>query len=181
MGVSFSQWEFVKEENGISVFQKKLPGYSTPAFKAEMNVGSSEKDAFSVLERMERYTDWLPLIKSIQILEEETNTTIAYVTVDAPWPLKDRDGYFRYTFHPESYELEVTALANYRPIHNKFVRIKQSNSSWKIEKATNGQTRVTYQSHTELDKMIPQWLIKSQLVKIPILSLTGFSKEVEKK
>ena len=173
------EWELVKEKDGIKVFQQKMENTQPASFKGEMYLSNSKQEAYNILQNMNNYKNWLPMLNHMEIIDSTANIKIAYVIIDAPWPLKDRDGYFQYTFNNNSTSLEIKALKNYQPKRRNLVRIQNSNSQWKIKAFADKQIKVIYESNTEIDDAIPKWLVRSKLISIPFESLLGLRTQLK--
>lgn len=173
------EWTLVKSKNGIQVYQRGVENSKTPAFKGVTDINSSSEAVFQALKAMEKYVDWLPMVKSLKIVEQAGNKAITYVIIDAPWPLTDRDGYFEYLFDESAKTVRVTSLPKYKSESKDLVRIGKSTSKWSIEKKAEGKVRVNYESHTELQNNIPQWLVRSKLISVPFNSLEGLIQQLK--
>ncbi len=177
--VELADWEFVREKDGIALYQRVVPGSDIPAFRGVVTMEASPTKVLNVLSNADRYVDWLPQVDQMEIVEEGKDYFIGYVVAEAPWPVSNRDGYFKYTFDFEEKEIRIKALNDYQPEKSGYVRIKKSESTWKIIEDKEQQITVIYQSHTEPGGGIPNWMIRSKMISIPYQSLKGLQKQLK--
>ena len=92
LGVKGQEWSFVKEEDGISLYQRIEPGTSLKAYKGVAVLNEKLEDVSDLLVDFEAYNKWVKDISGMKTLKETGDSVfIYYLEYDLPWPVTNRD------------------------------------------------------------------------------------------
>jgi len=179
--VEVQDWELRKEKDGIRVFIKKIPDSPMNAFRGEMELVSTLDKIESLFKDVARFTEWSPGAKKVEPLKEEANTRTFYLQTEAPWPVTDRDGIYRFVFQKEAGKLKISAtcLPDYLPPRKNHIRVPKSEGYWQFEEQADGLLRVIYENHSEPGGSIPGWLANSTVVNLPYQSLKNLRQMIQ--
>ena len=183
MGSAKAQWELVKDENGIEVFLRTVPGSKIKEFKGVTNINSSLDSIVAVLDDTEACPKWVHNCKDpVKLSEISFNEGYIYQVIDFPFPVKDRDLILHSVMTQNADTKQVTirlvAVPDYIP-ETKNVRIKRSDGFYLLKLLPDGSIEVTWQHHTEPGGGIPKWLVNSLLVDTPFKTLRNLRQIVK--
>lgn len=173
LGFSDEGWELKKEKDGIQVFIKKIPDSPMHAFRGETELAASLDQVERLFKDVNRFTEWSPNAKKVEPLAEKVNSRTFYLQTDAPWPVSDRDGIYRFIFEREAEKLKITStcLPDYLPPRKNHIRVPKSEGYWQFETRANGILHIIYENHSDPGGSIPGWLANSAVVSLPFESL----------
>lgn len=178
-------WEAAKSKDGITVFTKPVSTSSFDAFKAVMEVNASASDVRHVLMNSDKYSHIFPDTEELKIIEREGSTSLVqYSRTDAPWPVEDRDGVYEMVFidrEDGGFITKSRALPDRLPEKEGVVRIKQSNSYWRVIPISPGKLRVEYEVAAEPEGNIPDWLANAAITEIPFSTMKNLRAVVEQR
>lgn len=171
------QWKLDKQQDGISVYTRPVPGSGIKEFRGEAEISSPLAAVLRVLRDSDGFKNWFPNCPESKLLAREENVSYQYSVMSTPWPLSDRDNIFRSETKrsPTSgaVEIEVTAAPDYSPERGGRVRVRKARGSWKLEPLSPDRTRVTFTMHLEPGGGIPEWMINARVVGTPFEALTN--------
>ena len=183
MGSAKAQWELVKDENGIKVFLRTVPGSKIKEFKGVTNINSSLDSIVAVLDDTEACPKWVHNCKDpVKLSEISFNEGYVYQVIDFPFPVKDRDLILHsvMTQNPDTKQVTIRLVAVPDYIsETKNVRIKRSDGFYLLKPLPDGSIEVTWQHHTEPGGGIPMWLVNALLVDTPFKTLNNLRKIVK--
>lgn len=183
IGSANAQWELVKDEDGIKVYLRTVPGSKIKEFKGVTNINSSLDSILAVLDDTEACPKWIHNCKDPAKLSEISfNEGYIYQVIDFPFPVKDRDIILHSVMTQKADTKQVTIQLNAVPGYiseTKNVRIKKSDGFYLLKPLPGGTIEVTWQHHTEPGGRIPKWLVNSLLVDTPFKTLNNLRKIVK--
>lgn len=175
------EWEVAKEKDDIVVYLRKVEGFALKEFRGVAEINASVEKLVAQLKDADKMKDWLPDCSKSELLEWKDPVQIHYTITDAPWPVTDRDGYFKFEYTRISNGVKVLAscLPNYKAEKEGLVRIPMTQGFWQFEKINDQRTRVTYQMLVSPGGSIPDWLANSGVVNTPFDTLKNLRARVE--
>lgn len=167
-------WTLRKNEDGIKVYTRPVSGSALDEFKGTCIVDAQTQELAELLKDVASYPDWLPNCSEAQLIKREGNVQIHYSQTEAPFPVSNRDCYYRYTYIQKGpdYEVKMTALPDYGPQREGVVRMKKVQGHWYFQALKDGRSRVSYQVHADPGGSIPSWLTNSAVVSNPYNTLS---------
>lgn len=182
--LSQKDWKLKKESDGITVYTKKVENSGFKAFKGITNIKTTLSTLLAVFQDIDGLKHWSYKVKHAEVVEGSTPLNrIYYVVTDAPWPVKDRDGVYQFSFELHEDQKLITArviaLKGRIPEKKNHVRIKESTGSWIFRDLNNGEVEVTYENHAEAGGSIPAWLANSSVINLPFHTLQKLKERVK--
>ena len=174
------KWSFKKEKQGIQVFTRNVDGSKYVEFKAESVFTMPSEKLVTALKQVDRYLEWVPNLKASKLLEQGEDYQIHYVITKLPFPLKDRDEIYKYTYQiidANTIKVQMDGLPSYLPEERNMVRMPISNGHYLFEKVDATNTKVTLQMHTDPGGNLPAWAFNSKIVKVPFETLQALKKQ----
>ena len=176
-----NSWELVKENNGISIYNRKVEGYKIKEFKAVMEIDESYfEKMWDVLKDVEAYDKWVDrCIESVLIKKDGDDIIYTYHRHKSPWPTQDRDNGAKmiYTKNPDYFTVKVSNEPAIVPEKHKLYRIQNMRADWKIEKLGNGKIRVTETVWFDPGS-IPAWIVNLATTDSPMRTFSNLKKHL---
>ncbi len=184
-GLTQEGWELKKEKDGIRVYTKDIKDSDFKAFRGQTEVKGQLSDVIAVLLDVDQYKEWMPDTKSVKVLKEDSETDITYyVATDVPWPVSDRDGVYQmrvsYDKETPSISIFVKALPDYVEEYKGHVRVRKSDTVYKLVQVGENRVMVDYEVAAEPGGGIPAWMVKMKVVSIPFESLEALRTRINR-
>jgi hypothetical protein len=152
------QWELVQDQGEVKIYERKTEGFSESEFKGVCTVNQPVEIIGAVLLDIPGYIKWFhncSAIKKIPQIDSNDLDFILYVTINAPWPLLDRDIVYQTQVAVDIVAGKVTVKSAALkdplvPIVKGCVRITDSELHWLLEKISPDRTRVTFAQRTNI-------------------------------
>jgi len=174
-------WTLKIQQDGITVYIKKVAGSRIDAFKATTMISAEYEKVKEVILDYPNYPKWYQDYKAGEILEQLSQDEIVVrFIINAPFPIKDRDSVNRVFVQQTDEHIKVTleSAPTFIPHNNKQIRMTVSSGRWTLEKEDN-QTRVTLEYHADPEIPIPSWVSNRYVVQGPAKSLSNLKKRLQ--
>ena len=174
-------WTLKIQQDGITVYIKKVAGSRIDAFKATTMISAEYEKVKEVILDYPNYPKWYQDYKAGEILEQlSQDEMVVRFIINAPFPIKDRDSVNRVFVQQTDEHIKVTleSAPTFIPHNNKQIRMTVSSGRWTLEKEDN-QTRVTLEYHADPEIPIPSWVSNRYVVQGPAKSLSNLKKRLQ--
>ncbi|MCG8701779.1 MAG: hypothetical protein MI922_27245 [Bacteroidales bacterium] len=178
LGICQSKWELRKNENGIKVYTRSVPGIDIQEFKAisDVNVDNIHQIVDKLID-IATYPSWMSNCSSATLIQKNGKIPeIVHMTTDIPWPLNDRDIVFDYnvvTYNDSLFTVKLSPSKKTVPLVDEVIRITNAKGGWKLIKKDTGTVTVIYQFYGEPGGYIPSWVVNMFIVDGPFTTLTN--------
>ena len=169
-------WELQKDEEGITVYTRKVEGSPVLEFRGETIIDVPVEKAAAFYEQENRITEWFHRAKESRLIKKVSDTeSLVYFAADLPWPFFDRDGIYQRmrSVDPATgaviYELH-SAPDDYPP-QKRRVRIVYLDAEWRFTPLPDGRTQVNCRTHTAPGGYIPPALLNRFVISLPFKTL----------
>ncbi|MCF8256574.1 MAG: hypothetical protein K9J06_03420 [Flavobacteriales bacterium] len=184
--VAQGEWEFRKEQNGIRISTREVPGSPLKATRAETVFDAPVGNCVSVLKDVEHFTTLFPSCTYSERISTSGDTLqTQYVKLKAPWPVTDRDYAFMYFFRkgPSKGSVNVVTkcMPSAYPLDPSMIRLDRGDGKWTFTPVSGGRTRLVYEFHGTPGGSVPAWLANSTVVDSPLSMLENFHRMVKEK
>ncbi|MES2647069.1 MAG: START domain-containing protein [Bacteroidota bacterium] len=161
---SQSNWQLVKEQDGINVFLKNAQSTGIKMLRVECDLPAKQEAALALLLDIPAAEKWIPQTKTWWYVRRPSETECYYYTeLSMPWPVSNRD----YVVHLKAWQQPATKVITVSadvvqgevPEKEGIVRVKVSNVKWVLYPTQNGRTKMTYQLFTDPGGNIPAWVV----------------------
>jgi hypothetical protein len=157
-------WEPIRNEAGIQVSRKVVPGSPFVAFKGEGDVQAPLLAVADVLVDVPRENQWLDSVREARVLRKVSETEyIMYSHLGTPPPLTDREfvADVSLTIEPSRQGLTVTMHSVDDPTapHTDYVRALLTESSFTLHANPDGSTHVTAEIHCDPKGNLSGWVV----------------------
>jgi len=179
-----NDWTLKKDEQGIKVYTKPMPGSDFNSFRAIMTLNATPAELYAILKNLPAHPTIFPETEKLEIVQKINDSThLQYSVTHAPWPVSDRDGIFQMNFtklKPSGFSVKSWAVPNFMPEVEGIVRIKKSKSSWTVKNLGSGKIHVVYEVATEPGGYIPDWLANAAATDIPFQTFVNLRNELQR-
>jgi hypothetical protein len=181
-------WELVRNDDGIVVHRRTVPGSKLHEFRGVGMVEAPISAVLAVLDDAEHRTEWMKeAVANRRIERVGKYGELFYSRTGAPWPVSDRDVVNRAQIifdgaqHLVRVEFRSTTHPAW-PAQNGVVRMPSLEGHWTMWPERGGAwTRIEYQLHADPGGMLPQWIVNLVSKKIPYETLMGMRKQVSRR
>lgn len=168
-------WELVKERNEISVFTRNNEASNFKEFKAQMTIEAEVSQFVAVLLDVKGLKDWGYKIKRVELISrEQLDQQVYYAEAKAPFPYKNREGYYQNVFRWKKEEatlyVDINLLEKYPA---KVGVLLKGEGLWTIRKIADKEIEITFQMLIDPGGSIPAWLSNMFVSDSPYETLSG--------
>jgi hypothetical protein len=177
-------WKLVKDENGIKVYSRMVPGSAIKELKTVAKINANAHSLVAVLADVTAQPKYVySCIESKLLSYTNKQKQIYYQHIYVPWPLTNRDGVFFQQIQQDSITKIITVsaklLPGYVPTYEDRVRIPKMNSVWTIYPDPNGGIIGEYYISINPGGDVPSWIVNLFIEQAPIESVAQLRKVVE--
>lgn len=176
------EWRLVKEQEGIRVYLKDVPGSKYSAYRGEVNIKTDLATLQALQDDAPGSCAWIHECREQKLLKREGDEGWTYTRFDTPWPVQPRDAVLHVKVHTEadgSAVREIEAVPDYLPAEDGFVRVSKTEGFWRMTPDGKGAVAVVYQLHAEPGGQVPGWLANKFVVEAPYNTLYQLRKAAE--
>jgi hypothetical protein len=183
-----SPWERVRDDQGIAVHRRKIPGASIHEFRGRGIVDAPMAKVIAVAQDSDRRTEWMDRCVEARTLEKPTQKSqIAYNRTKGSGLVSDRDAVIygkaifdiqrkevRFEFHAVTYPKV--------PPRSGIVRMPALKGHWIFQPVPGdpGKTQVEYQVHADPGGYIPTFLVNLVSREIPHKTIVQLRRQVHR-
>jgi hypothetical protein len=177
------KWQLVAREDGVTVTKLERPGRSFPIFRGVGEVETSIWQAMAIIYDVPRYVDWQANCTAARVLRKVgEQEQYVYTRTWAPWPVADRDAVYHATVHVEfkpKFVVEIrfksANLASVPPVKG-LVRMQNTSGFFRLTEISPTRTWVDYHVDGDPGGMLPTWLAKMAVKRVPLEAIQGMRK-----
>jgi ribosome-associated toxin RatA of RatAB toxin-antitoxin module len=156
-------WERVGERDGIVIERRAVEGSPTGELRLTARSPLRPAAIMATLWRQQEFPQFVPYLKRLDVLRDDGDAKLLYEQIHVPL-LKDRDVTLRTkrTASPDTGVYEVTTVAapdEGPPEDGRHVRVRTSESRWRLAPAADGGTEATYTIRTDGGGAVPAWIV----------------------
>ena len=181
------RWEPITKDDGIQVWQRKIPGQSLVEFRGKGEVQENFKRILAVLADSSRKTEWMESCVGARLIRMvKPGHNILYNRTGSSFPLiADRDVVLESNVDIWSDKRRITidvwsVTDAAQPPIDGVVRMPDLRASWVLEALGPKRTVVTYTVRADPGGSIPHWLMNLVAKKMPLKTIQGLRKQVTK-
>jgi hypothetical protein len=177
------KWEVITREDGIVITKRELPGRNFPIFRGVGDVDAPIWQAMGIIYDVPRYVDWQANCTVAKVLKAPSETEqYVYTRTWAPWPVADRDAIYhavvKVEFKPKfaiEIRFEAAKLDAVPPVKG-VVRMENTRGFFRLTELGPNRTHVDYHVDGDPGGLLPTWLAKMAVKKVPLDAIKGMRK-----
>ena len=172
-----TDWKLRKEESGVKIFTRSVKGSPFEEFRGVVTISSTSlTGVLDVIMDVKNYPNTFPNCSSAEVLVQKGKyNDIHYITIDAPWPVTDRDAIYEATTsispNGKYARVKLMPLGDYKEKKDSFIRVLNGSGYWELQEISANTIQVVYQFHADPGGEIPAWLANSVIVSNPLKTL----------
>jgi hypothetical protein len=177
-------WKLRKEEDGIIIYTRSVPGSSFDEFKAIVSISNTSlAEVLDIILDANRYPGLIADCSEAKILMQKGKYyDIHYLRIRAPWPIKDRDAIYESTTiilnEGKLAHISLLPMGNYLEEKKNLIRMHNGVGYWELEEVEKKSVKITYQFQGNPEGLIPAWLSNSIIVANPFKTLQNLKNRV---
>lgn len=175
-------WQLAKDESGIKVYLKEVPGSQYKAYRGVATIKASLAAVRVLQEDVSGSCAWIHECQEQKLLKHEAGENWVYTRFKTPWPVTPRDSILHVTTQEGSdgsLTRTLKGMPEYLPAENGFVRVAAVEGFWKLTPKGSDAVEAVYEVHTEPGGSVPSWLANSFVVEAPFNTLQALRKRAE--
>jgi uncharacterized membrane protein len=181
-----SDWVLVKDKSDIKIYSCKFKESDIKQIKANTNVDASITDLATLLMDVNAFPEWMPNIKSTEVLNRVSENEIYYYTeIKIPWPFSNRDNIMHIKLHKDTItkieSISIEGIPDYIPERPGMVRIQKSNGMWEFTPNENGSTDILLKYLADPGGSVPAWIVNFFVADVPYKTLIRLKETIKKK
>lgn len=161
---AFTGWQFEGDNDGISIYSREHSD-GLVEVRAQMFAPTSYGAFLTLLEDSKNVPNWIDNVSHSRVVTQlSANENIVYTQFAAPWPALDRDmvTYSKYTIDEIGFTLQIEdAPSSTLPEQDDYIRIRNVDATWSLQKLTNGTTLIEYTAFANPGGILPDWIINN--------------------
>ncbi|HOJ14615.1 MAG TPA: START domain-containing protein [Deltaproteobacteria bacterium] len=179
-------WKLAKDEAGIKVYTRSVPGSSANEFKGVADVDAPLDVVIEVFKDIPSYPKWYGFCKEIRQLKQEGEFhRVIYFVLETMGPVKDRDMVVDVmeARDMKARKSTITMRAfkeDYVPRNPVYVRMTEMEGSCVLTQVGDQTTNVVYTVKADPAGYIPAFISNMIQKEQPFLTLKGLKEMVKK-
>lgn len=177
-------WKLAKKETGIEIYTAESVESNFKMIRAMVELEASPAQVAAVILDVADYTSWgYQCIESRLLLKPRSNELVYYYISNAPWPVTNRDlvSQMKATkISEDEILIESHNISKIIPEKKQYVRVVQSNASWRIKKKSQTISTAEFQVKLNPGGSIPAWIVNLFLSEGPYQTLKSMRLQVKK-
>ncbi len=179
-----SAWALQRNEKGLKIYTRTIPGSPLKEVKALMQVNSSLSSVVGVIRDFDSYKLWVYKCLEAKLLKNTGDSDFYYYHVtDSPWPMEDRDAISRVLITQNKKTLELRIYSNgipdYLPEKAGYFRLPKSSTLWVLTPVGPNLIEVEYVLGFDPGGDAPSWLVNMFITDGPFESLLLLKQRVQ--
>lgn len=181
--VQAEEWKLAKDEAGIRVYLKEVPGSRYKAYRGVTTIRSDMARVRALQEDISGACVWIHECREQRLLKLAGGESWTYTRFDTPWPVTPRDSVLHIVSQEAadgSLTRTMQGVPTYLPEESGFIRVTKVEGLWKLTPKGEQGIEVIYEAHTEPGGSVPSWLANSFVVDAPYNTLQALRQLAEK-
>lgn len=172
-----TDWRLRKEDGGVKIFTRNIEGSPFEEFRGVVTItNTSLTGVLDVIMDVKNYPKNFPNCGSAQVLVQKSKyDDIHYITIDAPWPVSDRDAIYEaatsFSNDGKRAYVKLTPRGDYKEENKNYIRVYKGTGFWDLNEIALNTVEVVYQFHADPAGEIPAWVANSVIVMNPLKTL----------
>ncbi len=156
-------WTLARQEDGISIYTRTIPGQALKAQRGEMVIDSTPEALVALILDVVECEKWVERCIKAELLREPNHLPAqVYTVIKMPWPFSNRDVAFEATFmrRPTSgaVEIRVHDVKGLVAPDPRYQRMPLLQGKWMFTPVKGGRVQVSYEVQADPGGYLPTWI-----------------------
>ena len=168
------EWKLRKEKYGVKAYTRSHPDYSISEYKVEAEVKGSISDIISIMTDENSYLRMFKDLEKLKFYKQRDDYFELYLVNRAPFPARDRDGYFisEFSYDPQSNTARIDITCPSSEHHRKkYIEITRCQGFWEFFQKDVDIVEVKQQFIADPGGIVPGFILNMFLVNNPITTI----------
>lgn len=168
------EWKFRKENHGVKAYTRSHPDYSISEYRVKAEVNASIAEIISIMTEESSYLRMFKDLEELKFHEQRDDYFELYLVNKAPFPARDRDGYFisQFSYDPTNNTARIDITCPSTEHHRKkYIEITRCKGYWEFYQKDENIVEVTQQFIADPGGFVPGFILNIFLVNNPILTI----------
>lgn len=155
------EWTLVKEDQGMKLYNRQVPGYEDKEVKLVFKVDASLDKTKDFLFDPNNIAKWMAGCSYSTTEKVNGESKSYYAIFDAPWPVTDRDdvGIIKLMEKDhKGFQIIFESKPEAKPINKNYVRIPYSKGLINVTRVSNAELEIEYQLHVNRGGSLPYYI-----------------------
>ena len=172
-----TDWKLRKDDAGVKVFTRNIEGSPFEEFKAVVTIPHTTlTGVLDIITNVKDYPVNFPNCSSAKVLVQKAKyDDIHYLTINAPWPVTDRDAIYEATTtisaDGKHARIKLVPRGDFKAENKDFIRVYNGSGFWELDEIAPNSIQVVYQFHADPAGSIPAWVANSVIVSNPFRTM----------
>lgn len=159
------EWEFLRNDDGVDVFRKEVPGSDVVAFRGVMTADLPIGKILAVFKDPGQRKHWVDRYAEHTTFERGSDTETYWIHFSLPWPISDRDYILRADGQrndgKRAYTVKIKSVEHAKKGEDDCCVRAQVYGTYYEFTALPGsdKTKVVVEVHTDPKGALPNWLV----------------------
>lgn len=171
---SQSEWRFRKEKGGVEAYTRSKEGYSIDEYKVNAEIKGKISDIISIMTAEDSYLNIFNDLSELKFYEQRDDYFELYLVNEAPFPARDRDGYFisEFSYDHTSKTARIDITCPSTDFHQKkYIEITRCEGHWKFIQKEENLVHVEHQFIADPGGFVPGFILNIFLINNPISTI----------
>lgn len=171
---SQGEWKLRKEKYGVKAYTRSHSEYSISEYRVEAEVNGTIADILSIMTEESSYLRMFKDLEKLTFYNKRDDYFELYLVNKAPFPARDRDGYFisQFSYNPENNVARIDITCpNSQYHHKKYIEITRCQGFWEFHQKSKDKVDVVQQFVADPGGFVPGFILNIFLVNNPITTI----------
>lgn len=176
------EWTLKKDKDDIQIYIKSVDDSEIKAYKAEMIVKTTLDNVKDVIVDGNQLYVWNYKAIDSKLLQKPTeNTYLIWMSLDLPWPMRNRDFVTMLTQNRISKDvilINIVSASDQYETQEDCVRMTNFEGYWLLEQQGT-MVKITHQMYGDPGGNLPSWFVNSTITRAPHYNFIALRERVE--
>lgn len=177
------EWTYKKEKYDTKAYTRSHPDYSIDEYKIETILEADIADVISIMTEEISYTNMFKDLRDLSFIKQTDDLIELYLIKEAPFPARDRDGYFislfSYDERTRTARIDITCPSTEHH-RSGLVEITRCKGFWEFEQLEKNKIALTHQFIADPGGYVPAFILNMLLVNNPLMVIRDLRILLEK-